>query len=133
MYVNGKLRNHQPPVTLRHKDSGAFMSTSDAVEAFNAYFGSVYVSDNGNLANFNKIDFAYKFGNDVDFCHIAVGKAIGNASDTFSCGPDGLCAYMLRTIKSKISLPLSMIFTIGFGLRISTVVEMKILGILFTS
>ena len=112
--MNGKLRDHQLPVTLRHKDNGAFMSTSNAVEAFNEYFGSVYVSDDDNLLYFDKIDLAYKFGNDINFGRIAMEKAIGKGSDTFSCGPDGFCACMLKRSKSNISLPLSMIFTLSF-------------------
>ena len=86
------------------------MDDKNVAEAFNAYFSSIFVHDDGNLPSFAMCDIKYKFNDDIDFSLVTVEKLLTDIKDTKSCGPDGLSSFLLQKLKSNISLPLPIIF-----------------------
>jgi hypothetical protein len=107
-YANSKMKCPISPVALLR--NGNVMSDTSAAEAFNAFFGSVYVQDDGNLPAFEARKVDKPFDDNVNFSVVTVSQVIANLSSTHSCGPDGLSSFMLKQLKDNVSLPLSMIF-----------------------
>ena len=69
---------------------------------------------NGKLPPFEK---RYCINEDVDnvyFIVIAIKKTLSEASDTHSSGLDGISAFLIKRLKSSVSLPLSFIYHFSY-------------------
>ena len=86
------------------------MDDKNAAEAFNTYFSSIFVHDDGNLPPFTMRDIKRKFKDDIDFSLVTVEKLLTNIKDILSCRPDGLSSFLPQKLKSNINLPLLMVF-----------------------
>ena len=111
-YINNKMKNPRSPVIIKNKLSDTTMNDA---EALNNYFTSVYVQDNGNLPNFEKRYYINEDVDNVNFSVVAIEKTLSEASDTHSSGPDGISAFLLKRLKSSVSLPLSFIYHFSYG------------------
>ena len=108
------MKNPGNPAIIKNKLSDTTMNDAEAAEALNNYFTSVHVQDNGNLPPFEKRYYINEDVDNVNFSVVAIEKTLSEASDTHSSGPYGISAFLLKRLKSSVSLPLSFIYHFSY-------------------
>ena len=108
MSVNKRISNRST-VGAVIADGIVITDNQDKANAFNQYFSSVGVTDNGLVSQCRDVQLAYIFDS-VTFDEVDVAKAIDRLKCNLSAGPDGLPPMLFKKLKICLSRPLAMLF-----------------------
>lgn len=107
-FVNKRISNRST-VGAVVADGIVITDNQDKANAFNQYFSSVGVTDNGLVPQCRDVQLAYILDS-VTFDEVDVAKAIDRLKCNLSAGPDGLPPMLFKKLKICLSRPLAMLF-----------------------
>lgn len=108
-FVYKRTTNHCGIGVVMDKSGSPITNDQDKANAFNTYFSSVGVPDNGVIPSCNDVRLCSVLDS-IEINETDVLRSINRLKTNSSCGPDGLPPILFKRLKFCLSQPLALIY-----------------------
>ena len=108
-FVNKRISNRSCVGAIANPDGTILTNNCDRANAFNAYFSSVNVADNGSIPHCRSV-LLTGILDTITFDEKNVFNSIDKLKNNLSAGPDGLPPVLFKKLKYCLGRPLCMLY-----------------------